>query len=145
MCRCTGLNAGQNWLTCLTCLRPRALYVLLCLGALVLGILTSLHVCVHGLFVCLRAWHACVLTCLVYPRDYIRGMLVCFEMLHYRPPCMLVVLICLPAHGLLLKPGPGPLTLTLKHLDPEKPVPWKISTLKTWTLKSIFMLKLFLW
>ena len=33
---------------------------------------------------------------------------------------------------LLLKPGPGPWTLTLKNLDPEKPGLWK-----TWTLKNL--------
>ena len=32
--------------------------------------------------------------------------------------------------GLLLKPGPGPWTQTLKNLYPEKPRPWKTCTLK---------------
>ena len=34
--------------------------------------------------------------------------------------------------GLLLKPGPGPWTWTLKNLDPEKPGPRK-----TWTQKNL--------
>ena len=49
---------------------------------------------------------------------------------------------------LLLKPGPGPWTLTQKSLDPEKPGPWKTWTQKnldpekpgprkTWTLKNL--------
>ena len=33
---------------------------------------------------------------------------------------------------LLLKPGPGPLTRTLKNLGLEKPEPWK-----TWTLQNL--------
>ena len=50
---------------------------------------------------------------------------------------ILKALLVLKIIWLLLKPGPGPLTWTLKNLDPKNPGSRKTWTLKTWTLENL--------